>query len=85
MGWVEITDTNPQFSPISEGLARPILAVFALPHEGAIMSRERQEQLVDVAQFTLGGAFFAVVAALTGAVMAVGFVVLTGIDRLRHH
>ena len=49
------------------------------------MSRERQEKLVDVAQFTLGGAFFTAVAALTGAVMAVGFVVLTGIDRLRHH
>ena len=46
---------------------------------------ERQEKLVDVAQFTLGGTFFTAVAALTGAVMAVGFVVLTGIDRLRHH
>ena len=49
------------------------------------MSRERQEKLVDVAQFTLGGAFFTAVAPLTGAVMAVGFVILTGIDRLRHH
>ena len=49
------------------------------------MSRERQEKLVDVAQITLGVAFFTAVAALTGAVMAVGFVVLTGIDRLRHH
>ena len=49
------------------------------------MSRERQEKLVDVAQLTLGGAFFTAVAALTGAVMAVGFVVLTGIDRLRRH
>jgi hypothetical protein len=49
------------------------------------MSRERQEKLVDVAQFTLGGALFTAVAALTGAVMAVGFVVLSGIGRLRHH
>ena len=81
---MEITDTDPQFTPISGGPGRWILAVFALPHEGAIMSRERQEQLVDVAQFTLGGAFFAVVAALTGAVMAVGLVVLTAVDRLRH-
>jgi hypothetical protein len=47
------------------------------------MSRERQEQLVDVAQLTLGGAFFAIVATLTGAVMAVGYVVLTAADRLR--
>lgn len=43
------------------------------------MSRERQEKLVDVAQLTLGGTFFTAVTALTGAVMAVGFVVLTGI------
>ena len=49
------------------------------------MSRERQEKLVDTAQITLGGPLFIGVAALTGAVMAVGFVVLTGIDRLRHH
>lgn len=76
---------NPQFVPISGGPQRWILASFALPHQGAIMSRERQEKLVDVAQFTLGGTFFTAVAALTGAVMAVGFVVLTGIDRLRHH
>ena len=82
---MEITDTNPQFTPISRELGRRILAVFALPHQGAIMSRERQEKLVDVAQFTLGGTFFTAVAALTGAVMAVGFVILTGIDRLRHH
>ena len=74
-----------EFMPIPGRRARPILAVFALPHQGAVMSRERQEKLVDVAQITLGGAFFTAVAALTGAVMAVGFVVLTGIDRLRRH
>lgn len=48
------------------------------------MSRERQEKLVDAAQIMLGGPFFLVVSALTGAVMAVGLVVMTGIDRLRH-
>jgi hypothetical protein len=80
---VEITDGNPQFTPIARRPERSILALFALPHQGAVMSRERQEQLVDVAQLTLGGAFFAIVATLTGAGMAVGYVVLTAADRLR--
>ena len=53
--------------------------------QGAVTRRERQQKLVDVAQLTLGGALFTAVAALTGAVMAVGFVVLTGIDRVRRH
>jgi len=49
------------------------------------MSRERQEQLVDVGQYVFGGALFAAVAAVTGAVMLVGFLAVEGIDRLRHH
>ena len=48
------------------------------------MTRERQEQLVDTAELTLGGALLVAVSALTGAVMAVGFAVLTVVDRLRH-
>ncbi len=49
------------------------------------MSRERQEQLVDIGQYVFGGALFVAVAAVTGAVMAIGYVVIEGADRLIHH
>ena len=47
------------------------------------MSR-RKEQALDAAEYTFGGPLFFVVSALTAAVMAVGFAVMTVIDRLRH-
>ena len=46
------------------------------------MSR-RTEHALDVAEYTVGGALFFVVSAATAAVMAVGFPVITAIDRLR--
>ena len=48
------------------------------------MSRERQEQIVDVGQYVFGGALFFAVAAVTAAVMVVGFAAIEGIDRLLH-
>lgn len=47
------------------------------------MSR-RKEHALDVAEYTIGGPLFFVVSAVTAAVMAVGFVVMTAIDRLLH-
>ena len=44
----------------------------------------RKEHAVDVAEYTIGGPLFFVVSAATAAVMAVGFAVMTAIDRLRH-
>ena len=49
------------------------------------MSRERQEQLVDIGQYAFGGPLFVAVAAVTGAVMLVGFVAIDGVDRIIHH
>jgi hypothetical protein len=49
------------------------------------MSRERQEQLVDIGQYAIGGPLFIAVAAVTGAVMLVGFVAIEGVDRVIHH
>ena len=48
------------------------------------MSRERQEQIGDVAQYAIGVPLFVAVAAATGAVMAVGFAAVEGVDRLIH-
>jgi hypothetical protein len=48
------------------------------------MSR-RKEHALDVAEYTVGGPLFFVVAAATAAVMAVGFAIMTAIDRLVHH
>jgi hypothetical protein len=82
---VEITDSNPLFTRIAAGAHGQILGSFASTIQGATMSREQQEKVIDVGQYVFGGAFFAVVAALTSAVMAVGFVLIEGVDRLRHH
>ena len=49
------------------------------------MSRERQEQIVDAGQYVFGGTLFFGIAAVTSAIMLVGFVVIEGIDRLLHH
>ena len=49
------------------------------------MSRERQEQIVDVGQYVFGGSLFFAVAAVTSAVMFVGFVAIEAIDRVLHH
>ncbi len=51
--------------------------------KGVTMSR-RKEHALDVAEYTLGGPLFFVVAAATAAVMAVGFAILTAIDRVLH-
>ena len=40
------------------------------------------EKLIDRAEYVFGVPLFAVVAAVTGAVMAVGFIVITGVQRL---
>lgn len=47
------------------------------------MSR-RKEHALDVAEYTLGGPLFFVVAGATAAVMAVGFAIITVIDRVLH-
>lgn len=47
------------------------------------MSR-RKEHALDVAEYTIGGPLFFVVGAATAAVMAVGFVVMTVVDRVLH-
>ena len=47
------------------------------------MSR-RKEHAVDVAEYTLGGPLFFVVAGATAAVMAVGLAIITVIDRVLH-
>jgi len=47
------------------------------------MSR-RKEHALDVAEYTIGGPLFLIVASATAAVMAVGFAIMTAIDRLRH-
>ena len=47
------------------------------------MSR-RKEHALDVAEYTVGGPLFFIVAGATAAVMAVGFAVMTAIDRLLH-
>ena len=49
------------------------------------MSRERQEQIVDIGQAAIGGPLFFGVAAVTSAVMLIGFVAIEGVDRLIHH
>jgi hypothetical protein len=49
------------------------------------MSRERQEKIVDTAQLALGGPFYLAVSALVGAVMLVGYALITGVDRALHH
>jgi len=49
------------------------------------MRRERQEQIIDRGEYWLGGTLFWGVAAVTGAVMLVGFVVLEGVNRVLHH
>ncbi len=46
------------------------------------MSRERKEQIVDIGQYA---PLFFGVAAVTSAVMLVGFVAIEGVDRLIHH
>jgi hypothetical protein len=48
------------------------------------MSRERQEQIGDVAQYAFGVPLFVAVSAVTGAVMLVGFAAIEGVDRLIH-
>lgn len=45
----------------------------------------RMEKAEDVAAYALGGPLFFVVAAVTAAVMAVGLVVMTAVDRVVHH
>lgn len=47
------------------------------------MSR-RKEHALDVAEYTVGGPLFFIVSAITAAVMAIGFVVMTAIDRALH-
>jgi hypothetical protein len=47
------------------------------------MSRYNEKAL-DVAEYTFGVPLFFAVSAVTAAVMGVGFVVITAIDRLRH-
>jgi hypothetical protein len=42
------------------------------------------ERAEDKAEYYIGGVIFSVVAALTGAVMAVGFVAIEGFNWLRH-
>ena len=44
----------------------------------------RKEHVLDVAEYTIGGPLFFVVAAATAAVMAVGLAIMTVIDRLLH-
>jgi hypothetical protein len=44
-----------------------------------------QEKLVDRAEYVVGGPLFFGLALVTGAVMMVGFVVITGVQRLRGH
>ena len=46
------------------------------------MSRERQEQIGDVAQYAIGVPLFVAVSAVTGAVRFVGFAAIEGVDRL---
>jgi len=43
----------------------------------------RQETALDVAEYTVGGALFFIVSAVTAAVMAVGFLGITIAQRLR--
>ena len=52
-------------------------------HKGVTMSH-RKETALDVAEYTFGGPLFFVVAGATAAVMAVGFAVITLIDRVLH-
>ena len=47
------------------------------------MSR-RKEHALDVAEYTLGGPLFFVVAGAPAAVMAVGLAIITVIDRVLH-
>jgi uncharacterized alpha-E superfamily protein len=42
------------------------------------------ERAEDTAELYIGGVIFSVVAALAGAVMAVGFVAIEGVHLLRH-
>ena len=44
----------------------------------------RKEHALEVAEYTFGGPLFFVVGAATAAVMAVGFAIMTAIDRLHH-
>jgi hypothetical protein len=60
-----------------------ILALLRFPPKGVTMSR-RKEHALDVAEYTIGGPLFFVVGAATAAVMAVGFVVMTVVDRVLH-
>ena len=80
-----ITVRNPQSARIAAEATGRILGLFASPIEGATMSRERQEQIVDIGQYAIGGPLFFGVAAVTSAVMLVGFVAIEGVDRLIHH
>jgi hypothetical protein len=44
----------------------------------------RFENTEDAVEYVVGGSLFFVVSALTAAVMAIGFGVITAIDSLRH-
>jgi hypothetical protein len=50
-----ITVRNPQSARIAAGASGQILGLFASPIEGATKSRERQEQIVDIGQYAIGG------------------------------
>jgi hypothetical protein len=68
---------------IAGGTGGQILALLRFQHKGVTMSR-RKEHALDVAEYTVGGPLFFIVSAVTAAVMAIGFAVMTAIDRALH-
>ena len=61
-----------------------ILALLLPTPKGAVMPRYL-EKAEDKAELVVGGTVFAVVAALTAVVMAIGFPIMETIERFRHH
>ena len=82
---MKIPDSKPQFARIAAEASSRVLDSFAHPHPTSHHESRRQDKLFDVGQYAVAGPLFFGVAAVTSAVMLVGFVAITGIDRLRHH
>ena len=74
---------RPRLLRIAGDACGQILALLRFHHKGVIMTR-RKEHALEVAEYTFGGPLFFVVGAATAAVMAVGFAIMTAIDRLHH-
>jgi len=76
------TETAPPLHRIAGWLIPRHSSHFSSQWPGAIMRRETDTPR-DAAEYVIGGALFFAVSTVTAAVMAIGFVVLSPVERLR--